>query len=325
MQTAKFKLSLPQDRRCVSCDEFGPKVGSVRLMKRTLDEYGDEVWAPRDAEILNALLAAHYRCPIDLTGKIEGLHAVARALNKGDVTHACFVTIFLQFPDLPPFDDEAADRYDELLASLQWSGLLKADEEWNKKHPRTNEPPNRGWFAPVPKDPKAQVSVEDAGNRRWPPKKTNEIVREWAQKNPAPRVPSHASRLELIFLILDELSKMELNKGEDLITAQLYASYDPPETLDELRLRPEQYSAGYEQHHIVEQNDANRAKFGDAMIDDPDNIVWIPRLKHEKITAYYNSSPAKGEPPFRESISTLDFERQKQVGLDKLRQFGVLK
>ncbi len=56
MPTAKFKLSPPHDPGCVSCDELGPKVGNVRLMKRTLDEYGDEVWAPRDAKTLNALL-----------------------------------------------------------------------------------------------------------------------------------------------------------------------------------------------------------------------------------------------------------------------------
>jgi hypothetical protein len=170
----------------VSCDELGPKVGSVRLMKRTLDECGDEVWAPRDSDILNALLTAHYRCPIDLTGKIEGLQAVARALNKGDVPHACFVTIFLQFPDLPPFNNEAEDRYNELLASLRWSGLLKADEDWNRKHPRTNEPPNRGWFAPVPKDQKAPVPAEEAGNRRWPPKEANKYVRDWVEKTRPP-------------------------------------------------------------------------------------------------------------------------------------------
>lgn len=122
MQIANFKLSAAHDRGSVSCDELGPRVGNVRLMKRTLDEYGDEVWA-RDPDILNALLTAHYRCPIDLTGKIEGLQAVARALNKGDVTHACFVTIFLQFPNLPSFDDEAENQYDELLKSLRWSGL----------------------------------------------------------------------------------------------------------------------------------------------------------------------------------------------------------
>jgi hypothetical protein len=286
MRITKFKLSPLHNGGRVSRDELGPEVGSVRLMKRTLDECGDEVWAPRDAGILNSLLAAHYRSPIDIGDKMEGLRAVARALNKGDVTHARFVTIFLQFPDLPSFDDEAADRYDELLASLRWSGLLKADDEWNKKHPRTGMPPNPGWFDTVPKDQKAPVPTEDAGNRRRPSKKANEIVRDWTKKNPIPpRGRSPGGYLELISELLNELSKMELNQGEDLITAQLYANYDPPKTLDELRLRPEQFSMGYERHHIVEQNAANRAKFGNAMIDDPDNIVWIPRLKHEKITA----------------------------------------
>ncbi len=273
MRITKFKLSSPQDCGSVSCDGFGPKVGSVRLLKRTLDDSGDEIWAPRDSEILNALLAAHYGFPIDLTGKMEGLRAVARALNKGDVTHAWFVTIFLQFPDLPSFDDQA-DRYSELFKSLQWSGLLKADEEWNKKHPQTGTRPNPGWFDTVPKDQKAPISTEDAGKRRWPSKEANEIVRDWAKKNPTPpRGRSPSGYLKLISELLHELSKIELNQGEDLITAQLYANYDPPKTLDELRVRPEQFSMGYERHHIVEQNDANRAKFGDAMIDDPDNIV----------------------------------------------------
>ncbi len=118
---------------------------------------------------------------------------------------------------------------------------------------------------------------------------------------------------------------MELNVGEDLITAQLHAYHDPPKTLEELRQRPQGFTAGYEQHHIVEQNDANRARFGDAMIDGPDNIVWISRLKHEQITADYNRGISDDGPSFRESISSLDFEGQKQVGLAALRDYGILK
>ncbi|WP_020173403.1 hypothetical protein [Methyloferula stellata] len=327
MQFAKFKLSPPRNGGSVSCDELGPKVGNVRLMKRTLDEYGDEVWAPRDLDTLNALLTAHYQCPIDLTGKIEGLHAVARTLNKGDVTHACFVTIFLQFPDQPPFDDEAEDRYGELLASLQWSGLLKADEDWNRKHPRTNESPNRGWFAPVPKE---DQSRELDQSRRWPPKEVNKKIRVWAADNPklSPKVPrgnATSFYLEVIAELLKELGRMELNVGEDLITAQLHAYHDSPKTLEELQIRPDMFPDGYEQHHIVEQNDENRRKFGNERIDDPSNIIWISRLRHEQLTAEYNSIEDEETTTLRERMRSEDFETQREKGLELLRKYGVLK
>jgi len=321
MRITKVAVSASDQGR-VSCDALGPQVGSIRLLKRILDDYGDEIWAPRDISILNALLSTHYQFPVDVTCKLEGLHSIARALTKGDITHAHFVTLFLQFPELSHSLGRTDASDIALLESLYWSGLLKADDDWNSKHPRTGKPPNRGWFDSVPKEPKLPVPGE---SRKWPLKEANQHARDWEKKNPSPRMPSHAARLELIAVLIKELSKMGLNEGEDLITAQLYASYDPPKTLDELRQRPEQYSASYERHHIVEQNAANRAKFGDAMIDDPDNLVWVPRLKHEKITANYNSKVSDGGPSFRETLSDLDFESQKQIGLKELRDVGVLK
>jgi len=113
---------------------------------------------------------------------------------------------------------------------------------------------------------------------------------------------------------------------------------------------------GYEQHHIVEQNDDNLAKngdepakriekFGEEAIDDPSNIVWIPRLTHEQITAEYNSGYDNSEreengqvesdedkneneaskPIKRSVINALSFDEQRAAGLDALRRYGVLK
>ena len=92
---------------------------------------------------------------------------------------------------------------------------------------------------------------------------------------------------------------------------------------------------GYEQHHIVEQNPANIAKapddldlekFGRAMIDDPSNLVWVPRLKHELITALYNSKDEDGLQGrlHRQVINAMDFDAQYQAGLAALQRFGVL-
>jgi hypothetical protein len=114
-------------------------------------------------------------------------------------------------------------------------------------------------------------------------------------------------------------------------------NYDPPETLEELQKAPTENILGYERHHIVEQTDANITKdielpgecvqkFGRDMIEDPSNIVWVPRLRHELISADYSSNVAgKGTPTVRQSLSQSDFATQRAAGLEALRKRGVLK
>jgi hypothetical protein len=113
------------------------------------------------------------------------------------------------------------------------------------------------------------------------------------------------------------------------------AALDPPKTLVELQTPPTQNVLGYDLHHIVEQNPANILKspvevivekFGRNLIDSPSNLVWIPRLKHELITAFYNSKigPYPDDPLRRQVVNTGDFATQREAGLAALRRFGVL-
>jgi hypothetical protein len=55
-------------------------------------------------------------------------------------------------------------------------------------------------------------------------------------------------------------------------------------------------------------------------------LVWVPRLKHELITNYYNSIddvyPAQGT--HRQVVNAMDYASQRAAGLDALRKFGVL-
>ena len=88
---------------------------------------------------------------------------------------------------------------------------------------------------------------------------------------------------------------------------------------------------GYERHHIVEQNDDNIAKiifakFGRPAIEDPSNIVYIPRLKHELISAEFSSEDADDTQGriIRDVVDELDFEQQRAIGLDTLRKYGIL-
>ena len=67
-------------------------------------------------------------------------------------------------------------------------------------------------------------------------------------------------------------------------------------------------------------------KFGRKLIDDPSNLVWVPRLRHEQITAYYNQIDP--DDPLRrrrrDVINENDFDTQRAIGLSILRKFGVL-
>jgi hypothetical protein len=89
---------------------------------------------------------------------------------------------------------------------------------------------------------------------------------------------------------------------------------------------------GYQQHHIVGQNPSNVAKrevekFGRAMIDDPSNLVWVPTLLHEQISNYY-SEEDPDDPQGRtrrDVIGKMDFDQQRAIGLQQLREQGVLK
>jgi hypothetical protein len=114
------------------------------------------------------------------------------------------------------------------------------------------------------------------------------------------------------------------------------ASLDPPKWLEELQYPPMQNALGYDQHHMVEQNPANvektpaeieLEKFGRNLIDARSNLVWVPRLKHELITGYYNSKVNEdpGALLRRAEVNKLDFDDQRAYALRILRMFGVLK
>jgi hypothetical protein len=83
---------------------------------------------------------------------------------------------------------------------------------------------------------------------------------------------------------------------------------------------------GYDVHHIVEQTPARDNRIPDALIDGPDNLVLIPRLKHWEITGWYMHGNERygGRSP-REYLRGEDWDERRRVGLDALIRFGVLK
>ncbi len=245
---------------------------------------------------------------------------------------AGIAAVLLQFPDPPPLEKgaPAANDWARLAWELAASDLLKGG--WDPaKHPRAGQKPNPGWFAEVAREVRAMT----ARMRAWPSPRFNkelrELVADVAKKGPLSDLGLWGDAAAIIWEVVDKLGPSELNDGEDRAIQQTNAYFDPPKTLEELQTPPTQNLLGYERHHIVEQNDDNIAKiifakFGRPAIEDPSNIVYIPRLKHELISAEFSSEDADDTQGriIRDVVDELDFEQQRAIGLDTLRKYGIL-
>jgi hypothetical protein len=323
----------------VRCGTDGLAVGPTPLLRCA----ASGGWAARPLEEAEAELTALYGLPIDLAGKQGGLATVAGALDRGDAALAAIAAVLLGFPDPPGLAKDApAPGSAELAAQLAASGLLK---DWDStQHPRAGCPPNRGWFAAKPADARALLPGARRGSfviRRsllTAQAKTKTLLAaaeedgvegaRWAL-SVAPEVRA------LIEGLIYALDPTPLNEGEQQILDQIRAAADPPKTLVELQRPPTDNLLGYQRHHSVEQNPDNLAKsavaatidkFGRAAVDDSSNIVWVPTLKHQQITGYYNSLENAKLPGIRhrDVVNELDFAGQRDAGLEALCLFGVL-
>jgi hypothetical protein len=325
----------------VQCSEDGLFVGSVPMLIRSSQAGRGEFWTVRAGDELDRDLGECYGLPIDVASKRASLEGVARALNRGEMALAKIAAVLLGFPDPPSLTKGAPTSGSvELATQLFWSGLLKGD--WDPdKHPRTGEPPNRGWFAPredkgelSEPEPEKPPSTLDRGFLRslrdivkaevWTILETEQFL-HWTS--------AFNHRVEAAIAVFETLSLAHRMQAAQRAIETARASLDPPKTLVELQTPPTQNILGYDLHHIVEQNPDNILKspvevivekFGRNLIDSPSNLVWIPRLKHELITGYYNSKVSDDGPLRRQVVNAGDFETQREAGLAALRRFGVL-
>lgn len=146
----EFRLSPPESRIGVSCDERGAFVGAIPLLKRR--NTGGGQWEPRECTALCNELGEEFGLPIDVTSKLGGLKAIADALNDGDVARAQIATVLLGIPNPAALakDVQPREARIRLIRDLDWSGMVKAD--WHaEEHPRwpAGTPESQGGqFAP---------------------------------------------------------------------------------------------------------------------------------------------------------------------------------
>ena len=155
-----FRLS----RGGVECDDQGLRVGGLPLLSR--DQRG--AWKARDERDLARDLSHVYGFRVDASAKMAGFGVVAKSLQDGNLVKAEVAALLLRLPDPPSRTDAALGKSAErrLYCDLVACGLLKADADWDEKHPRTGSPPNRAWFASKPKHTRSQESpkVDEKSN-----------------------------------------------------------------------------------------------------------------------------------------------------------------
>lgn len=115
-------------------------------------------------------------------------------------------------------------------------------------------------------------------------------------------------------------------EGAFWLAPYVNAYLDKPKSLEELQAAVQTSRDGTDVHHIVEQSSARNDKFPESQIQDPDNLVRIPTLKHWELNAWYEKSNKDygGQTP-RQYVKGKDWDTRQQVGLAGLRAVGVLK
>lgn len=113
-------------------------------------------------------------------------------------------------------------------------------------------------------------------------------------------------------------------KGTDYYY-QLRANLDPPKTLQELQDAVKRPTLGYQIHHIVEWKGVDN-EFSEDQLESPENLVEIPEMKHREISLWYQQ-PNKdyGWISPREYLRHKSWKEQYDFGIQKLKDFGVLK
>jgi hypothetical protein len=107
--------------------------------------------------------------------------------------------------------------------------------------------------------------------------------------------------------------------------AEIRAYQDPPKTLEELQQDANERRPGYDIHHLVEQTPAAQEGYPKSMIDAPENLVRIPRLKHWELNGWYQTPDEDFDDLTpRQYLRGRTWDERVKLGLRALTKFGVL-
>ena len=140
----------------IECDADGLRVGGVALLAR--DAKG--AWTRRDEGELSRELSKLYGLPLDCERKGRGAGRGRRRIDQRRTRprpDRRFAVAASRPSRLRGRPTRRTWKSGASPSSSSPCGLLKADADWDEKHPRTGEPPNPGWFAPTSGAPAADA------------------------------------------------------------------------------------------------------------------------------------------------------------------------
>ncbi|MDR3507847.1 MAG: hypothetical protein P4L64_08120 [Caulobacteraceae bacterium] len=316
-------------------------------------------YVPRSAEDLDFVLGRAYGRPVSSADLMDRLTVIARALDQGDLTRAMIAT---QQMRLPPLNEAGALRAVEAEAVVK----AAADDPKHPGWPRGSGGGRGGQFRPVEAAMTA-ATVADVGlqvEKRLRKRILRQVLKAGVR---LALKPGRLARLGLeaasnlipgADLIGDALLVKDVaeavGEGGELYReakAALDFARLGPRSLKDLqmvgeRTRFSSFDAfkkagfasgdlekyfgpagdGWEYHHIVEQG-ANGAKIAPEVLNSPSNIIRIPKLLHEEVSAEFAKMTYRGgrKMSVRAYHAGKSFEEQYQLGIDVLRSVGVIK
>jgi hypothetical protein len=226
----------------------------------------------------------------------------------------------------------AATRFE--LAMRRHDRALKYNFNPNQPRvPRGN--PDGGQWTYVPGWSSSDRGDDGGGEQRVPPPKRIRLAGEIPTGDP-PEIPKErppttrqrnaivrgiARRLGPYIWIAVEAGSWIYDHKEEI-----NSYFDPPKSLEELQKAASHPEKGYDVHHIVERNTAAKDGSEDHLIDAPENLVRVPRWKHWQINSWFQMKTAGfgGLSP-RRYLRGKSWEERRKIGLDALREVGVLR
>lgn len=83
---------------------------------------------------------------------------------------------------------------------------------------------------------------------------------------------------------------------------------------------------GYQYHHVVTQGGENKTKIPQAQLQNTDNIVRLPTLIHEAVSARYDEKAKQDRTKtLYQWLQTQPYEVQRAEGIEIMRELGILK
>ncbi|MEA1677154.1 hypothetical protein [Nitrospirillum sp. BR 11163] len=357
--TYGHRLAPPQARPGVVCDDQGPLWNSIRLLVRTTAG-----WAPRPTDELGALVTAASGRAVDARRLHARLSPIARALNEGHLARAVIGAQYLDLP--PSGSTPLAKASPDDPAHPGWEAGAPDGKggQFRPKDGGLSEADQAETDAPEPKpeDTAAlreavkttaqravrrafrQTAIELLTRRRlgrialelaFNAVPVLDVLGDAALLVDLAELGGRLKSLAAEVAAVHAFAEAGVRTAEELMVTSeeiSFSSYDafkktdlPIDEIDALEKRYGSAGPGYDYHHIVEQS-----AIGDGipaeLVNSTRNIVRMPRILHEEVTAAFNRPAYKGAPmSLREYLKTAPFEERMRKGMEVMRSLGLVK